>query len=81
VPEVAVPVAWIQAAVQLFSCVCHTVGYIRGIIFHWNQVVAVQSIHIYLVFSLMPSACYGCDPVTGYEPGDASYLRYILQLN
>jgi hypothetical protein len=62
VPEVAV-VAWIQAAVQLFSCVCHTVGYIRGIIFHWNQVVAVQSIHISLE-ALMPSACYGCAPVT-----------------
>jgi hypothetical protein len=39
------------------------VGYKRRIIFHWNQVVAVQSIHIYLE-ALMPSACYGCAPVT-----------------
>lgn len=59
-PEAAV----IQAAIQLFSCVCHAVGYIKGLIFHWNQVVAVQSIHIYLEFRLMPSACYGCAPVT-----------------
>jgi hypothetical protein len=42
------------------------VGYKRRIIFHWNQVVAVQSIHIYLE-ALMPSACYGCAPVTGSD--------------